>query len=271
MDITENHIQKSRQFYKRRRNITRRVVLILCILGYLLAGYKIYRLPKGIFPSIEIYGNKLINSDFIYNFISDKIAGKNFFLVSPRKISKDLFNNIGLIQDLVIRKYVFPELKINVCLTEKKFWAKLFRSEITENNNYMLVTDDGNIVPINFLNMDLIGGELLPILLISSTDLKNEKYRLIKRNLDFISKIIGLNVKKILILPGPENAELEIYCDNNLKIKAGNIDENLSKRIDKLLKSVNALKDHAYMIESIDLTLESGVAVKKIKEPKADK
>lgn len=237
--------------------------MVLFVSLYLFAGYKMVTFSKDAMPEIEIFGNNLIKTDYISDFISSSIAGKNFFLISPRYITNDLNKTIGLIQDLVIRKYIIPEYKISVSLKEKNLWAKLITSDGESDRHYSFVAQDGSVVSPDYLNIDLISPELVNVYLIGTGLIEKEKLCLVKDVVDFVVKNIGLTVHKIVLL---NKSELEIYCDNELRIKAGVIDETLNERMKTLLKSINVIKDRSFMIEYIDLTLESGVVIKKSKE-----
>lgn len=252
MSRLEDKILQERNFYRRRRNIIRHIFLILFVISFLFFWNKVFQVSKTIIPEVEIISNFLLNKSFIVEQINLQIKNKNFLLISPVQITKYLYSSIGLVKKILVRKYLFPKCKLFVIVKEKKIWATL------SNSKNAFVTDEGDIVPAFYLNLNLLPKNL--ILIDSASTLGKPSLNILKRTYDTLSKRFSFFVSKFLI---NNKLEIEIYSKDNIRIKAGQLDNNLPVRVLKLEKILQLIKDHSYSIEYLDLTLDKGAIFKK--------
>lgn len=265
MEKIEYYISTRRNYYRKRRNLIRRLFLVLVVVCYLFVGYKIFLISKEPLPKVEIIGSFLIQDKYIIDRVVQQISNKNFFLISPKKISNDLAQSFLLLKDVVIRKYLIPEPRLIVFLKEKSIWARLV-IELPHNiNKNMLISNDGDLLSEEYLNLTQIPKNLLPIYVNDANLLQKSHLCILKKVFDILEKDFNLRIKNFLIT---NTFDLEIYPQSSFKIKAGKIDTDLFKRISMLKEVMKAINEKSYLIEYLDLTLESGAIFRKYIEEK---
>ena len=252
-----------RKYYRERRNTVRRLFFFVFLIFFFCSVYYTVQIPTKKSVSIELSKNHLVNNEYIVQSISKQITGKNFFFISPKTITKNLLLSCGLLKDVVIRKYLLPELKLIVFVKEKQLWGKLL-----SDNGLMYITNEGNLVNGNYINVNLLPANLL-LIFCSNTKLISESTLLtLKETLDFFQANLKIKINKFLIT---DRNTLEIYTDNFIKIDAGYIDATLPEKITKLTDILKQIKNKSYLIRYIDLSLENGAVIKKADEKEIDK
>ena len=72
---------RQRDFYRKQRNIIRRILLFLLFISFVFLSYKIYHLPFKQSIEIEVINNHLINTEYIKNQIAQETSISWFFLI----------------------------------------------------------------------------------------------------------------------------------------------------------------------------------------------
>lgn len=261
MDKEEIKILERKKFYVRQRNNTRRILLVVFLFCYLFLFYKTSLLPKNAMLEVVIVNNNLIDRDFIVQAVLNHVSTKNYFFVSPRKISNELIESFSLLRDAVVRKYLVPDSKIFVFIKEKKLWSKLIVDKRNELKEFNLITEDGDIVPLNYVNLNLLPRNLLPVY--TNLEINKKQFLLLKNVFDMLRKEFKFNVSDFLVT---KPFDLEIRSVEGFRIKAGKIDDEIIKRVSKLKDIIALIKERNYVIEYLDLTLEGGAVFKKYSE-----
>ena len=265
MNFIENNLSKRRNLYRRRRNVIRRLFLTLFVVFLVLFIYKIVLISKKNPPTIEIVGNVLTQATYVINKVSQQVSNKNFFLISSKDISRDLIKTTTLLKNVVVRKYLVPKSKIIVFLKEKIIWAELLLSKAEGKKNSLFVTDEGALVPVDYLNLNCLPKKLMPIYNNTGVVPTKNSLCLLKEVFDILHNDFLVSVSKLVIT---STFDLEIYPHESFKIKAGKLDGGLLKRISKLKVVMNAINKRSYLVEYLDLTLDSGAVFKKYSEEK---
>lgn len=266
MNYTENSIGKSRNSRRRRRNITRRIFLILFVICFCFFAYKIYRLPFKDKISIQIVNSELLNTGFLLDEIKNKIEDKIFFSISSNDISNRLLTICPLLQDVVIRKYIFPECKIIVYVIEKNIWGKISKQD--NSSEVTFVTDEGDLVMPFQIDISLIPDNLIPVYLLEANVLSAHELRILKNNFDTIQHDYKLKIEKAQIV---KNKILEIVSVHGSRIKIGKINEEMNNLVSMLNESIAIINEREYFPEYIDLSLENSVVFKRVKKNDEDK
>lgn len=260
MDKPEDTILIRRNIYRVRRNIIRRFFLILLLIVTFYSAYKIYTIPTSKNLEIVVNNNHLTNSDFIVKEIESYISKKKFFFISPREISSDLIKSFSLIKTAVVRKYLIPEYKLIILIKEKPLWAECF-----SGLNKSFITEDGDVIPLTYLNINNTPKDLLSIYLSSKLMLPRSCFNYLRDAYEVIIKKTKIEIKKFQV---SDKLSLEIYTANDIKINAGKINEELSNRVLRLGDVLKVLKEKSYLVEYLDLTLDNSVIFKKQVENK---
>ena len=266
MEPESPHIFRNRNFYRKRRNFIRRIFFVIVLFGCVFFVFKTIAHVNASSLKIEISGDKLINKNFLLKSIESQTNKKNFFFLSPRRIATDLYGLTQLVEDVVIRKYIFPDVKIYIFLKEKNIWGRISNKE--DGRYFDLVTDDGNIIPAGFLNLSNLPANLLDINFYakSSMPTKDVLMSLNKLFKDLIT-YDGLVLHNFTI---DNKNRLDILCNVDdamlLKIKAGGINENLQDKLINLTQIIKTVRTKQYEVEYIDLTSENSAIIKTFKE-----
>jgi len=116
-----------RVYYRKRRKRIRGMVIIICSLFLIfLAGFFSLHVFK--IKTIEITGNKEINSEEIKSILNYQ----NIFLATENRIRNDLLKKIPLISELEVKRNLI-ERKIEISLKEKEDFAIVCRTEKIKN------------------------------------------------------------------------------------------------------------------------------------------
>ncbi len=250
-----------RNIYRIRRNRIRRVFLVGFIIMFLYCGTKLINHSSSNNVQIEIVNNYLLKNDYIANCLASSIKTTNFFLINPLNLSNSLVTSEPLFKNIIIRKYLFPTCKIVAFVEEEKIWGKLLESNKSynqANNTFKLITDDCNLVTLENLNLTLIPNDLFIIELFSQTVNLNQDLKTIKLITEWFKNNLTIGIQKIII---SDNDKLDILMTSGLKIKAGVIDSDIIKRVNKV-KDILDLVKYNSGDGYLDLTLESGAIFK---------
>ena len=259
-----------RKFYIKRRNIVRRFFLTLFVVFFLIFFYKHFFVLLDNPFKINIFNNKLLNINSIYDSVFNLSHGKNLFSISPRELSKKIIQSNQLLEGLVIRKYLYPQPAIVVFVKEKDIWAVV--NYETSNMNEKYVTSDGDLISfknlqLNFDN-DLLKNQLVSILCNGQLQLSKENLLLLKNIFHVMQNRFNCKINKFYI---SNNKKIEIFTSSNLRIKLGLLSPNLIGSLSKLNEIFNLVKKNSYIIHYIDISLENGALVKQIKQVKNSK
>jgi len=190
------------------------------------------------------------------------------FLISPGKIRNELVQTNKLLKEVVVRKYIFPKYQLIVYIDEKKIWSEIFSITGDELASFFL-TDEGNVIPKSFVDLNLLHNQLIPVLCDHLDSIDTDSFFTVRNVVDIVYKKFGLQINKATI---SNDLELALVTNdglnNELLIKAGMIDNELFKRISRLEESLNLIRQKAYLVEYIDLTLENSVVLKRQNESK---
>ncbi len=258
MNDFQSDISSRRKYYRERRNVVRNVLLLLFVLSFLFCFYSVFKVADKKEIKVEIVKNNLVRSDFISNIVLRQTAAKNFFFIVPRKISNELVLSCGLLRGVVVRKYLFPNPELFVFVSEKTLWAKFLL-----NNQLLYVTDEGDLVKLDCLNIKLLPSDLTVLTASNLVNVSQNVLLILKNIYDFFDTSLKIKIARLNITA---KNTLEIYTDNSIKINAGYIDKNLLEKIFKLSDVLNQIKKQSYLIQYIDLSLENGAVIKKTDE-----
>lgn len=266
MNDLQINLLSRRKHYRDRRNTVRKIFFFLFLIWSIYSVYFVSQIPNKKILTIELSKNYLVKDVYITQNISKHIVGKNFFFLSPRILAQDLLLSCGLFKDIVMRKYLLPELKLVISVKEKQLWGRLVASNT--DNALLYVTNEGNLVNGDYINLSFLPRNLVLIFCTNSKFASEATLIRLKNTLDFFKTNLKITIDKFLIT---ERNTLEIYTDNSIKIDAGYIDSNLLDKITKLSDILNQIKKKSYLIQYIDLSLENGAVVKKLNEKETDK
>ena len=264
----EYTIYQRRNSLRRRRNIIRRIALFLSVIFFIFLGSSIYSAAFKITPDIQVINNKVSDVENLKNTVNNLVSGENLFLISPRKIRNELVQTNKLLKEVVVRKYIFPKYQLIVYIDEKKIWSEIFSITGDELASFFL-TDEGNVIPKSFVDLNLLHNQLIPVLCDHLDSIDTDSFFTVRNVVDIVYKKFGLQINKATI---SNDLELALVTNdglnNELLIKAGMIDNELFKRISRLEESLNLIRQKAYLVEYIDLTLENSVVLKRQNESK---
>ena len=250
-----------RKYYRERRNTVRRFLFFLFLILFFCLVQFLTQIPNKKLVAIELSKSCLLKDEYIVQTISKEISGENFFFISPRILTKNLLSSCGLLKDVVIRKYLLPELKLLVFVKEKQLWGKLINN--TGENNPVYITNEGNLVSGNYINFNLLPANLILVFCANKKFASEATLLILKDILDFFNTNLKIKIKKFLVT---DRNTLEIYTDNSIRINAGYIEPNLLAKITKLRGILNQIKKNSYLIQYIDLSLENAAVIKKADE-----
>lgn len=260
MDQIELQILNRRNSFRKQRNTIRRIVLLLFLVIFFGFTYRLFVSPSKSVVKIEIANNRMLQGSYFVDEISKQILSKNFFFINLAQISKDLVNFNPLLKKVVVRRYIIPEPRLLVFAEEKPVWGELKYNNGQKEIGF--ITNEGDLVSLQYLNHDAILRMLIPIELTQSKIPPKADFILLKSLADNLLKTYKLSIHKFLI--GDKN-ELEVYTLSGLRIKMGKIDNDLFQRVKSLKEILNAIKYKSYEDAYLDLTLESGAVFKPIK------
>ena len=250
-----------RRYYKEKRNTIRNFFFFFFFLLFILFTGFLFHVTNKKPVKIEFSDARLVKNEYITQNISKQIAGKNFFFISPRRITENLLLSCGLLKDVVMRKYLLPELKLLVFVKEKQLWGKLINN--LGENNPVYITNEGNLVSGNYINFNLLPANLILVFCTNNKFASEATLLILKDTLDFFNRNLQIKINKFLVT---DRNTLEIYMDNSIRINAGYIEPNLLTKITKLRGILNQIKKNSYLIQYIDLSLENAAVIKKADE-----
>lgn len=256
MDNLEFNVSHYKRSYTKRRNYVRRIILVLFVLFFIFLANYFYSLAFRDDIKIEVFNNKLVNNEFLVDLINNEISKKNFYLVNQRKLSNLLHNSLPLLSEIVVRKYLIPECKFQIIVSEKQLWSKL--NVFSQEVHTFYLTVDSDLVADEYLNSDLIPLNLVMITLPKIDLLNNNQLNLLKKLSDRINNL-KLVVDRFVI---NDDLSLNIYTLDGFLINVGKIDENIFKKIDKLNTLLNIISEKSLMVRYLDLDLETSAVLK---------
>ncbi|GEM_PF-5363557 len=260
MSAFEIDIKKNRNFYKQRRNNIRKISLIIFLLLFICLAWGLNRFYINKPFEIVVFNNKLLPAEHLKSFLSKDLECKNFFLLSPRKISNNLKESLPLIDELVVRKYLIPKKKIYLLVKEKSVWASIFYKTINPNE-VLLVTDKAQVITLNKANIMHYPEQLLPIYVDNVYSLKSSQIILLKKIYELV-KNISFNIDGFYITSANE---LDIKANGStFVLHVGPINESAissikNKKINELLQFA---KKQNIEVNYLDITLETSAILK---------
>ncbi len=254
----ETNLLLRRKQYRERRNSVRKFFFFVLSLSFIVLLYLFLQIPSQKSPKVEIYKTNLIKSDYIFQLVNKELSGKNFFLISPKAITRNLLLACPLLSDVFIRKYLYPEYKIVVIVKENFLWGK-----IVLGNSAIFVTNSGKQVHSNSIDLNLLPADLTLLSSNNKNILTESTLLILKEVLDYFNKTLQIKIQRFFITDGNT---LEIYTDNSIKIDVGYIDIKMLEKIQKLNDILTQIKKKSYLIKYIDLSLENGAVIQKSDE-----
>ena len=260
MSAFEIDIKKNRNFYKQRRNNIRNILLVILLLLFVWLTWSLNRFYINKPFEITVFNNNLLHTEYLKSFLSKDLEYKNFFLISPRNISKNLKESLPLIDELVVRKYLIPKKKIYLLVKEKSVWASIFYKTIN-SNEVLLVTDKAQVIVLNKTNVAHYPERLLPIYVDNVYSLKSSQIILLKKIYELV-KNISFNIDGFYITSANE---LDIKANGStFVLHVGPINESAissikNKKINELLQFA---KKQNIEVNYLDITLETSAILK---------
>ncbi len=266
MDNFENKILEKIDSYRKKRNFVRKIFQILFIGLFCFSVYVVYVIPKRNKVQIDIVQNYLINTSELQNAIYGYITDRNFFLISPRDLSEYLTHTYGLINNVIIRKYLLPKYKIVAFVHEKKIWGKLIYNDSASDNQeiYGFVAEDAKLISPNYLNIEFVP-QTIPSISVDKEHLPVwGTLNNLRIFLESVNKNNSLNLRLINILP---NEEVEMVFENELKVNVGKLlPEDLKKKSDRLLASLELIEKEEVPANYLNLGLDNSATLKSDKK-----
>lgn len=257
MNFETNLLLKRKQ-YRERRNSVRKFFFFVLSFFFVAMLYVLLQIPSRSFPKVEIYKTNLVKSDYVLQLVNKELSGKNFFLISPRAITKNLLLACPLLSDVFIRKYLYPEYKIIVVVKENSLWGKIVQGN--NSNSGIFITNNGKQVQSSSINSNLLPVDLILLSSNNKNTFTESTLLILKDVLDYFNKTLQIKVEKFFVT---DSNTLEIYIDNSIKIDAGYIDIKILEKIQKLNDILTQIKKKSYLIKYIDLSLENGAVIRK--------
>lgn len=258
MESLEYNIQKTRNKHRKQRNFVRRITLAVFILFFILFLRHLYLKPFKSTVDIEILNALFSNKEYILSEVEKQIKDKNFYQISPIQVSHYLIKNCKHLSNVVIRKYIFPKYKIIVHLDEKEIWANVVIPDESKKNYF--ACNDGSLALPLCLCIEMLPKDLIDVEINVPDALNQDELVILKDALSVIEKDYGIVLDKVTLT---SEKKIEILCKNGLLIKAGEINKNLPKTIQKLENTLAVIEEKQYEVDYIDLTLEQNIVVKK--------
>ena len=260
MQNIEINIADKRKFYLKRRNFIRRIVLVFLVFLSGFIFFRIYNLPKHHSVKIEFYGNKLINNVLLQSQLYSYIENRNFYLISPRNLTSYIVKTFPLIEDIAIRKYVFPEIKLIVSFKEKQVWGKIYSSGNSPND---YVTNQGDTISLGQINLDNLPSNILNIYLEKDYVLTVSFLSLLKTFIDEIYKNKWIKISEIKL---NKKNEIELVSSMSLnpmlKIKVGQIQNEMKIKLQRLDNVIMLVNENDYCVEYLDLNYDGSAVIK---------
>ena len=266
MSAFEIDIKKNRNFYRHRRNNIRKISLAVFLLLFIGLIWNLNRCFLNKPYEVIVFNNRILPTEYLKLFLLKDLEYKNFFLLSPRRIAKNLKKSLPLINEVIIRKYLIPKKKIYLVIKEKSVWASVFYKTINPNE-IVLFTDKGEAITLNKANIMHCPEHLLPIYIDNIYSLKSSQIILLKKIYELV-KNISFNIDDFYINFANE---LDIKANGNtFVLHVGPINEIAissikNKKINELLQFA---KKQNINVNYLDITLETSAILKT--NPKKD-
>ena len=255
----------SKKLHRRKRII--KTILFFLICAVLFAGVvAFFRIPFFKIQKIVIRGNNLISIDLMRDKINQRLEGKyygifprdNIFIVSKKKITEDVLDNIARVKDIQLdRKLFFRNLMINI--TERRSAGILCQEE-----NCFFVDEDGFV----FEEAPYFSGSIylrfLDERIASSSGVITGAYILpaeeFRKLMDFnkLASRSDINISKVVLKK--ENI-YELYTVDGWRILANN-QNNPNDLFINLIAILDEIKDKRQSLDYIDLRFGNKVFYK---------
>lgn len=260
MSNLESVISNRRSKYARRRNLIRKLFLVLFLAVFIWLFYLLQLKASTATTRIDILGNKLALSSCIQDLVLREINHSSFFLLSQKAISLKLINSIPLFRSVVVRKYLIPENKYLVVVKEKNIWAKLlfYKDDFENVLSSAFLSEDGDVLSKDCLDLNLLSSEL-PLVYCDKNSLFQKPKFFILKNLFNDLKKINLPIEKFVI---NSTLDLDVYTSDGFCVHVGRIDQDLQSKLAKLYDLLNVIGRNTFMIQYLDLTLEKSAILK---------
>lgn len=253
-----------RKQHRDTRNNLRKLFLFLVTISFLILLSSIFFFSPQLNVNIEIHNASLVKSELILAFVKQRVINKNFYLLSPRKISESLIKDFPVLKLVIARKYLLPKNKIIILLKEKLIWSKY---SFSTSRSFNYVTDEGDLINLSQLNVEKIDKTLPLIYHSGNAVLTKGEIALLKKVFDFFNNDLKLKIVRFVIYG---NRSLEVNTAIGLNIKAGSLDTFVLRKILKLRDILRLIKEKSYLIQYIDLSLENAAVMKKLENDNMD-
>jgi len=259
MNSIEYSIHKKRTEHRRKRNVIRRFFLFVSILIIAIFLYQLYLLPAKTDIPVVFEKNKLLNTELIKSQVEEYVNGKNFYLISLNKLSKEILDSCTLLKNIIIRKYIFPKCQFVAYVVEKDVWGMLKPLSGSNYGMTYFISSEGNLILPEYVVEENIEDILILLTAKNSDDLTPVVLNIAMKNLLLMKDKFMLEIKEVSI---EEDNKMTITCMDDLIIKAGKINDGLYERTGRLQKALEIAHDKGLVLQYIDLTLEKSVVFK---------
>lgn len=255
---------KKHQYIKRRNEI-RRICLLFFTVTFFYFFYNIFFTRVDSSYVVEIKNSIYHNKQYLIDIISDYLKNKNFIFISPREISDNLNKSTGLISEVVVRKYIVPNFKLIAFVKEKKILGRLILNNNKDPDSLAFapfyITNEGDLLPLKLLNFQSLPQKLINVLIPDNRIPAKSVLFTLNEVVDRLKSNFHLLVTRIYL---DKKNNLEIHTDSGLRIRLGELDSDVFKRITKLQGILGVLNQKSYTNGYLDLTLESNAVFKKL-------
>lgn len=264
MVTTEINLSLKRNKFRKRRNLIRRFSLIIFLLSFLLSLFFVYSYSKDI-SNLELHllNVNLLDKKQLSDSVVELLGRDNFLLVSTKEISKKIKEKFPILENVVIRKYILPSMKLLVTVQEKNIWGEVF----IYGSSIFYVTDKGDLVSLDILDKNRLSTNLIKVYISRNSIPERNQLLLLKVLLEKIKKL-NLPINKIII-NSEQNLIIEMI-DGESQICVGKIDDKALIRINRLETILQVVNERSLMIKYLDLNLDNSAILKTYSEDKLD-
>lgn len=249
-------ILNKRNQLRKRRNVIRRIFLVLFISISVLFFRVLFAYPYNKLLEINVINNKYVNDKWLKEIVLKNANNKNIFIVSPRYISKVIVSELSLFKAIFIRRYFFPKPKIFIVLNEKNIYSKVYFK-----NDLFYMTDEGELINPKYLNLTKLPSDLISVYI-------DERPNVFSKNIfSTISRLSRslekLNIKVLKFLLD-KKTNLFVYSTEEQIICLGMVNNGeVLQNLMLLQPTLELIQKNSVMMKTIDLRENSYAILRK--------
>lgn len=202
--------------------------------------------------------------------VLNSYRGQPLYLISPQEIRAKLTERFPILEDITIRRYLFPA-RLELFVTEKQPWAELYYALDTKNPDdppkqasrpKAIITDTHHIVSLKdyVYNPNQYSDLTISKLIVSpKIDLSE----------DYLAKLEAL-AYKLNHVPSMTFVALDVRNPNRVvahfketDVIVGKLDVALFRRLERLPKLVNKIREMKDTIQAVDLSWSEQITFQK--------